>query len=63
MFFSSQHAPSMSEQSSHLILDSTFDNMAENEMNLTAKLISQVPDNSLPVFDKGFYSLGLLYNW
>lgn len=53
----------MMELSSHLILDSAFDSVAENEMNLAAKLIDKVPDNSLTTFDKGFYSLGLLYDW
>lgn len=50
------------ELSSHLILDSAFDSVAENEMNLAVKLIEKVPDNSLTIFDKGFYSLGLLYD-
>jgi IS4 transposase len=53
----------MMELSSHLILNSAFDSVAENEMNLAAKLVDKVPDNSLTLFDKGFYSLGLLYDW
>jgi hypothetical protein len=53
----------MMELSSHLILDSAFDSIAENEMNLAAKLVDKVPDNSLTIFDKGFYSLGLLHDW
>jgi len=32
-------------------------------MNLAAKLVDKVPDNSLTLFDKGFYSLGLLHDW
>lgn len=51
------------ELSSHLVLDSAFDSVAENEMNLAAKLTDSIPDNSLTLFDKGFYSLGLLYDW
>lgn len=53
----------MMELSSHLLVDSAFDSVAENEMNLAAKLIERIPDNSLTLFDKGFYSLGLLYDW
>lgn len=51
------------ELSSHLILDSAFDSVAENEMNLAAKLVGSVPNESLTIFDKGFYSLGLLHDW
>ncbi|XOV78482.1 MAG: IS4 family transposase [Aestuariibacter sp.] len=53
----------MMELSSHLILNSAFDSVAENEMNLASKLIETIPDNSLTLFDKGFYSLGLLHDW
>ena len=53
----------MMELSSHLILNSAFDSVAESEMNLAAQLIDEVPENSLTLFDKGFYSLGLLYDW
>ncbi|NUJ40373.1 IS4 family transposase [Pseudoalteromonas sp. 0303] len=51
------------ELSSHLIVDSAFDSVAENEMNLASQLVKRVPDNSLTLFDKGFYSLGLLHDW
>lgn len=51
------------ELSSHLVLDSAFDSVAENEMNLAANLVNSVPNESLTVFDKGFYSLGLLHDW
>jgi hypothetical protein len=47
----------MMELSSHLLVDSAFDSVSENEMNLAAKLIERIPDNSLTLFDKGFYSL------
>lgn len=53
----------MMELSSHLLVDSAFDSVSENEMNLAAQLIERIPDNSLTLFDKGFYSLGLLYDW
>jgi len=53
----------MMELSSHLLVDSAFDSVCENEMNLAAKLIERIPDNSLTLFDKGFYSLGLLHDW
>jgi IS4 transposase len=51
------------ELTSHLLTASTFDSVAENEMNLAAKLIDSTPDHSLTLFDKGFYSLGLLHRW
>ena len=53
----------MMELSSHLILNSAFDSIAESEMNLATHLIDGIPDNSLTLFDKGFYSLGLLHDW
>ncbi|MDV2308526.1 transposase, partial [Vibrio cholerae] len=34
-----------------------------NEMKLAEQLIETTPDNSLTLFDKGFYSLGLLQAW
>lgn len=51
------------ELSSHLLVDSAFDSVAESEMNLAAQLLPNVPDNSLTLFDRGFYSLGLLHAW
>ena len=51
------------ELTSHLLTASAFDTVAENEMNLAAQLINQTPDHSLTLFDKGFYSLGLLQQW
>lgn len=51
------------ELSSHLITASAFDEYAVNEMVLAEKLIDTTPDNSLTMFDKGFYSLGLLHKW
>ena len=51
------------ELSSHLITASAFDDYTVNEMILAEKLIETTPDNSLTLFDKGFYSLGLLHQW
>jgi len=51
------------ELSSHLITASAFDDYAVNEMKLAEQLIETTPDNSLTMFDKGFYSLGLLHQW
>ena len=51
------------ELTSHLMLDSHFDGVNTNEMILAEALIPSVPDNSLTLFDKGFYSLNLLYQW
>ena len=53
----------MMELSSHLIIDSAFDSVAESEMDLASQLTARIPDNSLTLFDKGFYSLGLLNDW
>lgn len=51
------------ELSSHLITGSAFDSYAVNEMVLAEQLIETTPDNSLTMFDRGFYSLGLLHKW
>ncbi|MCV3262451.1 IS4 family transposase [Vibrio harveyi] len=51
------------ELSSHLITGSAFDCYTVNEMTLVEQLIETTPDNSLTLFDKGFYSLGLLQEW
>ncbi len=51
------------ELSSHLLVDSSFASVAENEMTLAATLIKNTPDNSLTLFDRGSYSLGLLHEW
>ncbi|MDN3653981.1 IS4 family transposase, partial [Thalassotalea ponticola] len=47
----------------HLITGSAFDDYTVNEMVLAEKLIESTPDNSLTLFDRGFYSLGLLHKW
>lgn len=51
------------ELTSHLLTASAIDSVAANEMTLAAELINQTPDHSLTLFDKGFYSLGLLHQW
>ena len=51
------------ELSSHLLTQSVFDSVSVNEMVLAEGLIEETPDYSLTLFDKGFYSLGLLYSW
>lgn len=51
------------ELSSHLLCQAVLDSVAENEMTLAAKLVDNTPDQSLTIFDKGFYSLGLLHRW
>lgn len=48
------------ELNSHLITGSAFDCYTVNEMKLAEQLIETTPDSSLTLFDKGFYSLGLL---
>ena len=51
------------ELSSHLLTGSAFDSVARSEMELAPELISSTPDHSLTLFDRGFYSLGLLHAW
>lgn len=51
------------ELTSHLLTASAIDSVSTNEMTLAAELIDQTPDESLTLFDKGFYSLGLLHRW
>lgn len=67
-----QHGPSIYPQvrmvcqmelTSHLLSAAALDSAAVNEMTLAAQLIDSTPDHSLTLFDKGFYSLGLLHCW
>ncbi len=51
------------ELNSHLITGSAFDDYSVNEMKLAEQLIETTPDNSVTMFDKGFYSMGLLDKW
>ncbi|MFP2470858.1 transposase, partial [Pseudescherichia vulneris] len=51
------------ELSSHLINASVFDSENVSEMRLAAQLAERTPDMSITLFDKGFYSLGLLHHW
>lgn len=54
---------SLMEVSSHLLLDSSFDARHVGEMSLAERLLPSVPDGSLTLFDRGYYSLGLLHEW
>ncbi|RYV02748.1 IS4 family transposase [Shewanella sp. OPT22] len=51
------------ELTSHQLINSAFSGYRTNEMKLAEELIEDTPDNSLTIFDKGYYSLGLLHNW
>jgi hypothetical protein len=51
------------ELTSHLLIGSAFDGYRNNEMILAEQLIDTTPDHSLTLFDRGFYSLGLLHQW
>lgn len=51
------------ELTSHLLTTAAFESVAVNEMVLAAQLIENTPDHSLTLFDRGFYSLGLLHEW
>lgn len=51
------------EVTSHQLINSAFSDYRTSEMALAEQLIEQTPDNSLTIFDKGYYSLGLLNRW
>lgn len=51
------------ELTSHLLTNSAFDSVGVSEMVLAERLINETPDHSLTLFDRGFYSLGLLNRW
>jgi hypothetical protein len=51
------------ELTSHQLINSAFSGFKNNEMKLAEELIETTPDNSLTMFDKGFYSLNLLHKW
>ncbi|PWK40237.1 IS4 family transposase [Pleionea mediterranea] len=51
------------ELTSHLLVNSAFAGIDTNEMRLAEQLIEQTPEHSLTIFDRGFYSLGLLHQW
>ena len=51
------------ELTSHMLVNAAMDRYASNEMVLAEQLIETTPDNSLTLFDRGFYSLGLLHAW
>lgn len=44
----------------HVVRDAVFGAYGVNEMRYAADLISRIPDRSLSVFDKGFFSAALL---
>ncbi len=50
------------ELTSHLLTQAVMESCAVNEMVLAEQLIERTPDHSLTLFDKGFYSLGLLHS-
>ncbi|SDK12968.1 IS4 transposase [Pseudomonas indica] len=51
------------ELTSHLLVSSALAGYHSNEMKLAEQLIESTPDHSLTLFDRGFYSLGLLHRW
>lgn len=51
------------ELTSHLLVNGVFDSTKVSEMKLAEQLIDSTPDHSITLFDKGFYSLGLLDKW
>ncbi|MGU5769375.1 transposase [Aeromonas allosaccharophila] len=51
------------EITSHPLVQAVMDSCAVNEMVLAEQLIAHTSDHSLTLFDKGFYSRGLLHAW
>jgi len=51
------------ELSRYLLTNSAFDSVSVSEMVLAERLIENTPNHSLTLFDRGFYSLGLLHRW
>ena len=51
------------EVTSHMLIARAFDSYKTNEMKQAENLIETTPDNSLTMFDRGFFSLGLLNRW
>lgn len=51
------------ELTSHLLVNAAMDGYSTNEMVLAEQLLATTPDNSLTLFDRGFYALGLLHAW
>lgn len=51
------------ELTSHQLINSAFSGYRTSEMVLAEQLIDSTPDHSLTLFDKGYYSLGLLNRW
>ncbi|MGL4899818.1 MAG: hypothetical protein ACRC4U_07095 [Shewanella sp.] len=46
-----------------LLTSAAFDSVSVSNVDLTAKLVEQVPHHSLALFGCGFYALGLLHRW
>ena len=51
------------ELTSHLLTGAAFDGAQVSEVKLAEQLIESTPDHSLTLFDRGFYSMGLLHAW
>ncbi len=51
------------ELTSHQLINSAFSGYRTSEMVLAEELIDSTLDHSLTLFDKGYYSLGLLNRW
>ncbi|WP_252736009.1 hypothetical protein [Aestuariibacter sp. A3R04] len=47
----------------HQLINIAFAGYRTNEMKLAEEPVETTPDYSLPLFDKGYYSLGLLNRW
>lgn len=51
------------EITSHLLTAAVFSNTLESEVKMAERLIEKTQDYSLTIFDKAYFSLGLLNDW
>lgn len=51
----------LQEARARLLVDAVMDSYSTSEYTLAEKLLPQLPENSLVLLDKGFYSAGLLW--
>jgi len=46
-----------------MVLGAAFDGCHAGEVTLAQRLVQDVPDNSLTLFDRCYFSADLLLNW
>ena len=61
--FPSVRAVTLMSTRSHLISDAAFGPVINSEIHYAQQLVCSAPDNSLTLFDRGFFSAELLTSW